>query len=163
MTGYNVEVTRTVPAPVATAYAAWTDSDLVRRWWGPTGFTCPVARMDVREGGVSLVAMRAPAEFGGGDLYNTWTYTRVVPPARLEYTLRFCTSDGTTISPAEAGVPGDVPDAVPHVVTFEALDDTSCRISVTEYGYPDPPARDMSRAGLEQCLDKLAKALVTAS
>jgi uncharacterized protein YndB with AHSA1/START domain len=79
MTDYNVEVTRTVAAPVATAYAAWTESDLVKQWWGPTGFTCPVARMDVREGGVSLVAMRAPAEFGGGDLYNTWAYSLVVP------------------------------------------------------------------------------------
>ena len=163
MTDYNVEVTRIVAAPVDTAYAAWTESDRVRQWWGPTGFTCPVARMDVREGGVSLVAMRAPAEFGGGDFYNTWTYTRVVPKARLEYTMRFSTSDGTTISPAEAGVPGGVPEAVPHVVTFERIDDASCRISVTEYGYPGPAERDLSQTGLEQCLDKLEKALVTAS
>jgi uncharacterized protein YndB with AHSA1/START domain len=48
----------------------------VRRWWGPTGFTCPLARMEVREGGTSLVAMPSPE---GQDLSSTWVYRSVVP------------------------------------------------------------------------------------
>ncbi len=40
--------------------------------WNPEGFTCSVARMDVREGGTSLVRMRAPKEFGGQDMFSTW-------------------------------------------------------------------------------------------
>ena len=154
---FEVRATRVLPVPVETAYAAWTEPSLVKQWWGPAGFTCPVADLDVRRGGVSLVAMRAPAEFGGAEMYNTWTYTQVDPPSRLEYEMRFSTAEGQTISPAEAGIPGGVPDAVPHVVTFEQLDDRHSQVSITEYGYTDQEARDMSQAGLDQCLDKLAR------
>jgi uncharacterized protein YndB with AHSA1/START domain len=156
---FEVRATREFPVPVETAYAAWTESDLVKQWWGPTGFTCPVARMDVRAGGVSLVAMRAPEEYGGMDMYNTWTYTVVEPPNRLEYEMRFADSDGRTTSPATAGIPAGVPDVVQHVVTFERLDGDRSRIQVTEYGYTDEQARDMSQAGLDQCLDKLERLL----
>ena len=39
--------------------------------WGPNGFTSPCAEIDFREGGISLVCMRAPEEMGGQDLYST--------------------------------------------------------------------------------------------
>ena len=38
-----------------------------------------MADVDLRVGGRTLVAMRAPAELGGGDMYSTWTYTEVAP------------------------------------------------------------------------------------
>src|SRR5688572_30030852 len=98
----TVAAHRTLPAPVDAVWAAFTEPDLVRRWWGPTGFSCPVARMDVRVGGASLLTMRAPAEYGGGDTSNTWTYSVVERPTRLEYVMRFADPDGTTISPADA-------------------------------------------------------------
>ncbi len=160
---YEVRASRTFPVPVERAYAAWTESELVRQWWGPAAFTCPVARMDVREGGVSLLAMRAPAEYGGGDLYNTWTYTRVEPAARLDYTMRFATADGRTITPGEAGIPGGVPDAVPHLVTFTPAGDGGSRITVVESGYTDQAARDLSQGGMDQCLDKLEQVLGAAA
>ena len=77
----DLVVTRVVAGPVGQVWQAWTDPEQVRRWWGPTGFTCPLARMDVREGGTSLVAMRSPQ---GQDLYNTWTYRSIVPHQRVD-------------------------------------------------------------------------------
>jgi hypothetical protein len=38
-----------------------------------------MADVDLRVGGRTFVAMRAPAEFGGGDTYGTWNFTHVVP------------------------------------------------------------------------------------
>ncbi|HYN93364.1 MAG TPA: SRPBCC domain-containing protein [Pilimelia sp.] len=156
---FDVVARRTYPVPVEAVWAAWTTPELVSRWWGPAGFTCPLARLDVRAGGVSLLAMRAPQEYGGGETYNTWSYSVVEPTARLEYVLRFADPTGATISPADAGIPPGVPDAVPHVVTFTATADGGTDLSVTESGYPTQQARDMSRAGLDQCLDKLAVVL----
>jgi hypothetical protein len=49
------------------------------QWWGPEGFTCPVAKMDFREGGTSLVCMSSP-EYG--DLYSNWEYQKIVPMQR---------------------------------------------------------------------------------
>lgn len=161
-TSLEVRAERVLPVPARVAYAAWTEPAQVRGWWGPTGFSCPVAELDVRVGGVSLVAMRAPAEYGGGDLYNTWTYTRVVPGERLEYELRFSTPTGEPIAPADAGIPDGVPAAVPHVVTFDDLDGGRSRTTVVESGYTDAGARDVSQVGLDQCLDKLERLLSAA-
>jgi len=66
-------VTRTFDAPVERVWRAWSDPDDVMAWWGPTVFTSPSARLDVRQGGTSLVCMRAPADLGGREMYNTGT------------------------------------------------------------------------------------------
>ena len=105
-TEHNVVVTRVLDAPVEPVWRAWSESEQVMRWWGPTGSTCPVARMDVREGGTSLVCMRSP---DGHDIYNTWTYERVVPMWELEFVQRFADSDGNTLAPAALGLPPDIP------------------------------------------------------
>jgi uncharacterized protein YndB with AHSA1/START domain len=159
----DVAARRTYPVQVEIVWAAWTAPELIRRWWGPEGFTCPFARMDVRTGGVSLLAMQAPQRYGGGQTYNTWTYSVVEPMARLEYVMRFADPTGVTISPADAGIPPGVPDAVPHVVTFTPMADGGTELTITESGYTTPQARDISQAGLDQCLDKLAVVLADAA
>jgi uncharacterized protein YndB with AHSA1/START domain len=155
-------VTRVFDAPVDQVWKAWSDSEQVKRWWGPTGFTCPLARMDFREGGTSLVCMRAPAEYGGMDLYNTWTYTKIVPNERIEFVNHFADKDGNTVAPAAHGLPPDIPFEVPHVLTFRAMGDNRTEFTVTEYGYPNEQIVEMSRQGMEQCLDKLAAGLSSA-
>src|SRR5688572_16981714 len=98
---HNVVVIRVFDAPVEQVWKAWGDPEYVMQWWGPTGFTCPLAKMDFREGGTSLVCMRAPKEFGGQDMYNTWTYKKIVPMQRIEYILKFTDKDGNPFDPAE--------------------------------------------------------------
>ena len=155
----DVVVVRTVGATAEEVWRAWTDGDLVRRWWGPTGFTCPRADMDVRVGGTSHVTMQAPPEFGGMAVHNGWTYTGLQHPTQLEFTSTFTDEDGVVLDPAEAGIPGPVPREVPHVVTIRDLGGGSAEVRVVEYGYADEQVRAMSQAGQEQCMDKLAALL----
>ncbi|MBO3086038.1 SRPBCC family protein [Cellulomonas fengjieae] len=149
----DLEVQRAFDAPAAALWAAWTESDAVRAWWGPQGFTCPVARMDVRVGGVSLVAMRTP---DGVDLWNTWTYTRIDPGERLEFRFGFSDADGRSVDPQDAGFPPGIPREVPHVVTVR-----DGLMTVIERGYADDETAQLSRTGLESSLDKLAAALTS--
>lgn len=153
---HDLVVTRTFDAPIERVWQAWTDGAQVRRWWGPSGFTAPVAEMDVRVGGRSLVAMRAPEAMGGRDMYNTWTYTEVTPPTRLAFVLRFSDPSGAAVDPATMGLPPGVPPAVPHVVTFAAVAPRRTEMTVTERGYTTEQARDISKLGLDQVLDKMA-------
>ena len=155
----NMILTRVFNAPVNQVWKAWSDSDYVRQWWGPTGFTCPVAEMDFREGGTSLVCMRAPEEFGAMDMYNTWTYRKIDPMERIEFTQNFADKDGTQLDPAEMGIPPGVPREVRHVVTFKALNGNQTELTVTEFGYTSDQAHDISKVGMEQCLDKMAASL----
>lgn len=152
----DLVVTRVVDAPVGQVWQAWTDAEQVRRWWGPTGFTCPLARIDLREGGTSLVAMRSPA---GQDLYNTWSYRSIVPHQRLEFIQNFADEHGNKLTPASIGLPAEIPQDVRNLVTFKALGEHGTELTVTEYGYTSDQILELSKAGLEQVLDKLATSL----
>lgn len=155
----NMTLTRTFDAPVEAVWKHWSDSDKVMKWWGPKGFTSPLAKMDFREGGVSLVCMRAPKEFGGIDMYNTWTYKKIVPHERLEFVLNFTDKDGAKLDPAKMGLPPGIPPEVPHVITFKSLGDKKTELTIVESGYTTDQAVETSRAGMEECLDKMAASL----
>jgi uncharacterized protein YndB with AHSA1/START domain len=146
---------RTFDAPVADVWKYWAESEGVKRWWGPTGFTAPLVRMDFREGGTSLVCMRAP---NGQDFYNTWTYRKIDPLKRIEFILGWADKDGRKIDPVTMGLPPDIPQEVLHVVTFKDVNGKT-ELTVTEYGYKSDQTLDLSKQGLEQCLDKMATAL----
>lgn len=152
----NMVLTRVFDAPVEKVWQAWGDTDYVQQWWGPTGFTCPVAEMDFREGGTSLVCMRAPQEYGGQDMYNTWTYTKIVPLERIEFYHHFSDENGKMIDPTSIGLPPEIPLEVPHIITFKSLGDNQTEITVTEFGYPSDEIVEMSKMGMAQCLDKMA-------
>jgi uncharacterized protein YndB with AHSA1/START domain len=156
---HNMVVTRVFDAPVERVWKAWSESEQVRRWWGPTGFTCPVANMDFNEGGTSLVCMRAPAEYGGQDMYNTWTYQKITPMERIEFIHHFADKDGNKVAPSAHGLPPEIPFEVPHVLTLKAIGSNQTEFTVTEYGYPSAQIVEMSKGGMEQCLDKLAASL----
>ena len=156
MGSHDMVLTRAFDAPIASVWKAWTESEELMRWWGPTGFTCPLARMDVRQGGTSLVAMRSP---DGQDHYNTWTYTSIEPGRRLEFVQRFADQDGNQLEPSDLGLPPAIPSAVPHVLTFEQRDGGRTELTVTESGYPNEQIVEVSRAGMAQCLDKLEATL----
>jgi uncharacterized protein YndB with AHSA1/START domain len=155
----NVVVTRVVDAPVEKVWSAWAEPELVKQWWGPTGFTAPVAEMDFREGGRSLVCMRAPAEYGGQDMYNTWTYRRIVPMQEIEFVQHFADKDGNRIDPASLGLPPGIPEEVRHVITFAGAAGNKTEMTVTEFGYPNDEIVAISKMGMEQCVDKMAAAL----
>lgn len=152
----DMVVTRVFDAPVEQVWKAWSDPGHVKRWWGPTGFTAPVANMDFREGGTSLVCMRAPKEYGGQDIYNTWTYREIAPMQRIEFIQNFADEHGKHVAPATLGLPAEIPFDVRHVIAFEGKGDNKTEMTVTEYGYPSDQIVETSRAGMEQCLDKMA-------
>ena len=149
-------VTRVFDAPVEQVWKAWSDPEYVMQWWGPEGFTSPLAKMDFREGGTSLVCMRSPE---GQDFYNIWTYREIVPMQRIEFIQNVSNEDGKKVDPVEVGLPPDIPQDVSHVVAFKAVGDNKTEMTVTEYGYTSDQILDISRAGLEQCLDKMAASL----
>lgn len=86
-----LRIERTFAAPVASVFDAWTNAEVLRRWWpaGP-GWQTPVAEVDVRVGGRLRLVMRAPdgAEFGGEG-----HYVEITRPTRLVFTWHWDTDD----------------------------------------------------------------------
>ena len=155
MQKHDLVITRVFDAPIELVWRAWTEPEHVMQWWGPTYFTCPSAEIDFREGGTSLVCMRAPKEFGGQDMYSTWAYIKIVPLERIEYIHNLADKDGNKVDPVDMGLPADFPQDQRHVVTFKALSDNRTELTVTEYSWTVGHMMEMSQMGMEQCLDKM--------
>ena len=48
-------ITRIFDAPRERVWKAWTEPDLMKRWWGPKAFTSPYCKIDLRVGGKFLL------------------------------------------------------------------------------------------------------------
>jgi uncharacterized protein YndB with AHSA1/START domain len=152
-TKQDLVLTRTFDTPVALVWKAWTDPDQVKRWWGPDCFTAPLAQMDVRVGGTSLVCMSSPRF---GDLYNSWHYRELVPLERIEYIQNMADKDGNTVDPAGMGLPPDFPRNQRNTVTFKAITGNQTEMTVTQHDWTPGQMMDLARMGMEQCLNKMA-------
>jgi uncharacterized protein YndB with AHSA1/START domain len=88
--GSDLVFERTFDAPREQVWKAFTDPELVPRWWGPHGTTTTVAEMDVRPGGkwryVSKGPDREDVEFYG-------EYLEVDPPKGYKWTFMFDVED----------------------------------------------------------------------
>ncbi len=78
----EIVISRVIDAPRELVWAAWTDRQQVKHWWGPRGFTTTTHEMDVWPGGVWRYTMHGP---DGTDYPNKILYREVSKPERLVY------------------------------------------------------------------------------
>jgi len=152
---WDVTVDRVLEASPERVWKAFSDSAEIEKWWGPDGFSCPFAQADLRVGGRTLVAMRAPQQWGGGDTYNAWTFTEVDPFRSIRYIMTFCDADGNRMLPSELGLPDGIPSDGEHSITLDDLGDGRTHFVMVEPGYTSEQTRDLSKMGLEQCITKM--------
>lgn len=150
----QIEVTRTFNATVAQVWQVWTDPELVKRWWGPQHFTSPMAKIDFREGGRSLVSMLAPKEMGGQEFFSIWEYIRIVPLQSIEFIQSLADKDGNKVHPTKVGMPADFPLEIRTVVTFKLLSAKQTEMTVTEYADMGSTSH-FALLGLQQSMDKM--------
>ncbi len=152
--GKELVVTRVYDAPVELVWKTWTEPELVKLWWGPDKFTCPVAEINFYEGGISLVAMRAPAVFGGQDSFCTWEYKKIIHLQHIEFIQNLTDKSGNKTNPVALGMPADFPEDIRTVVTFKPLGSDKTEMTVTQYA-DFGQMSTFARMGMEQSLDKL--------
>jgi len=155
----DLVITRTFDAPLEMVWKAWTDPEQVMRWWGPKDYTSPMCKIDLREGGQYLFAMRAPDWQGGMEHYTSGIYQKIVPMEVLEFTQIISDKDGNPIDPTQMGIPPGVPEVVRTVVTFESKGDQT-EITVSEYNWTGGQMYWYSLRGMSESLDKLAESLM---
>lgn len=154
----TLEINRIIAAPRARVWAAWTEPELVKRWWGPKDYTSPDCRIDLRIGGKYLFAMRAPEEWGGGDSYTSGEYLRIEPIDRLEFTENIADSDGVPLPAGHPGLPPDFPQNLRTMVVFTEIAGLT-RVRITSSGWTAGTMFVFAFAGMHQSLDKLEASL----
>ena len=82
---------RTIAAPRAVVWNAWTDPAALARWWGPKGFANLVCEFDARPGGAIRIDMMGP----DGAIYPMdGRVEEASPPARLVFVAGALGPDG---------------------------------------------------------------------
>lgn len=56
----ELQIYRTLEAPVELVWKAWTEPEHIAKWWGPAGFSNTIYKMDVKPGGEWLLTMHGP-------------------------------------------------------------------------------------------------------
>ncbi|MXU64594.1 SRPBCC family protein [Oceanomicrobium pacificus] len=121
---------RNFDAPRALVWKAWTDPELLARWYGP-GVETIIHALSVREGGAWLCEMR----WGDNANFQRADYTEVVEPERLVWLHTVTDADW---QPAPNPMMPDWPRTLLTVVTFEARGDkTFLRLTWTPHKATD--------------------------
>jgi uncharacterized protein YndB with AHSA1/START domain len=152
LTSDAVVIERIFEAPVALIWQMWTRPEHFKKWYGPKGFTVPVAEMELRVGGKRLVCMASPD--GSMRMWTTGEFTEIVPNERLVYTESPADEEGNVASPAAMGMPEGYPATTVVTVSLEDLGGRTKMVM----RHAGVPAESGAGSGWEQAFDKLAAA-----
>ena len=150
-----VVIERTFDAPVDFIWQMWTQPEHFKSWYGPQGFTVPVANMELRVGGKRLICMASPD--GSMKMWTTGEYTEIVPNERLVYTESPADEDGNVVSPSAMGMPEEYPATTEVIVVLEDLGGRT-KMVMTHAGVQ---ASSGAGGGWNQAFDKLADHIET--
>jgi uncharacterized protein YndB with AHSA1/START domain len=150
-----VVIERTFNAPQALIWQMWTDPEHFKQWYGPQGFTVPVANMELRIGGKRLICMASPD--GSMKMWTTGEYTEISPIERLVYTESPSDENGNAVSPATMGMPEGYPATTEVIVLLEDLGGQT-KMTMTHAGVP---ASSGAGGGWNQAFDKLTDLIAT--
>ena len=146
-------VERIFDAPVDLIWQMWTQPEHFKNWYGPQGFTVPVAEMDVRVGGKRLVCMASPD--GSMKMWTIGEYMEIVSNQRLVYTESMADENGNVVSPSDMGMPDGYPAMTEVTVLLEDLGGRT-KMVMTHAGVPAN-----AKGGWEQAFAKMADRIET--
>lgn len=73
-------IERQFEAPRALVWRIWSDAEHLKRWFGPTDFTCPVFELDFREGGSYRALIRSHEH---GEYWFSGTFREIRPGEKI--------------------------------------------------------------------------------
>lgn len=131
-------IRRTIAATPEFLFAAWTEPERLRAWWGPAGVVCEAAEVDLRVGEQYRIANRM---LDGAMVWIAGRFEQIDPPRELIYSWGM-----------------GAPDAARERVTvrFEARA-RATEVIVLHERLADEPSRAMHSHGWAGCLDGLTK------
>jgi uncharacterized protein YndB with AHSA1/START domain len=158
-------IERIFDAPREKVWEAWTNPEIIKKWWGPEGFTAPSIKIDFKVGGKYIFAMHGPAgSQWDKDMYSAGVYKEIVPNEKIVTTDYFSDAKGNKIKPTDYGQDPNSPDEMMVTLLFEETEEGKTKLSVI---YPKPQTKEQYQAmlksgmkeGWESSLNKLEASL----
>ena len=141
----ELRLTRRYAAAPERVFAAWTDPELLRRWWAARqGWETAAAEVDLRPGGRYRLSMRDPE--AGEEYAVRGEYVEVRPPERLAYTWTW-EGDAEVMRGSKSSL----------VAVEFAADGDGTEVRLTHSRFADERIRDLHDEGWSGCLDNLGR------
>ena len=165
MDNKGIVIERIFDAPKELVYKAWTEPEMVKKWWGPEHFTAPSIKIDLKVGGMYIFAMHGPVDSQWDkDMYSAGIYKEIVPSEKLVVTDYFSDENGKQMKPSEQGQDSNFPEEMTVTVRFEDVGEGKSKLTIE---YPKPTSEEQFQAifksgmkeGWNSSLNKLAEAL----
>ena len=142
----EIVMTRVFDAPMRLVFEAFSKPELLRRWFGPRGWSLVVCDVDLRVGGGFRFVLRGP---DGRDMGMRGVYREITPPERSVHVESFDDYPGESL------------------VTAVFIEDGGRTNLTVTVAYPSPEVRDIViKSGMEhgaaESYDKLAELLAAA-
>ncbi|MDB5134366.1 MAG: Activator of Hsp90 ATPase 1 family protein [Mucilaginibacter sp.] len=96
----KIHVIREFNAPIEKVWKAWTDPDLLEKWWGPKPWVAKTKSMDFIVGGIWLYYMVGPE---GQKHWSHVKFTAIENGSRFAADTVFSDENGTVASDASVG------------------------------------------------------------
>ncbi len=87
----SITIERSFNAPLDPVWAAWTDADILCKWWAPKPYQCVIKSLDFREGGRWLYYMQGPQ---GDRHWCYFDYETIRPKTSFSGSDAFCDEHG---------------------------------------------------------------------
>ena len=141
--GKILRIEREFKAPPEAVYNAWTDPEILTKWWGPEGMTAPELELNTHKGG-SWTATMESAE--GNRMTTSGEYKVLEPPSRLVFTFAWTQDDGSRGAETEIEI-------------TLAKSDIGTLMTLTQGKFADMAARDGHNEGWSSSFNDLEKVL----
>ncbi|MCD9021402.1 SRPBCC domain-containing protein [Cohnella silvisoli] len=95
--GRELILERIFDAPRELVFKVFSESEHLKRWFGPKGWTLPVSNLDFRPGGVWHYCMKCTDEsneYYGQESWGKTVYHEIVEPERIVYVDSFSDAEG---------------------------------------------------------------------
>ena len=140
------EISRVFDAPRDRVWAAWTEPERLKQWWGPKGFKVHTCKVDLRPGGVFLYGMTAP---DGADMWGRFVYREITAPEKLVFVVSFSDpKGGRTRHPLHETWPLDIDSTV-------LLRSQGAKTLVTVQWTPGERSSDLERKTFDEGRDSM--------
>jgi uncharacterized protein YndB with AHSA1/START domain len=121
-------------APIDKVWTVWTDTEQMKKYWGPDGYHAPTIENDFTVGGKFILGMQP--DKGGDIVYNAGTYREIIPQQKIIADMAFSDEKGNHLKGSDVPVPGHWPDSLVVTVEFKDMGNGKTFVSVHEEGIP---------------------------
>lgn len=148
----TITIKRTFNLPLATVWKAWSDAEVLRKWFSPEGYTAPSTTVNFAVGGKYLNSMKGP---DGKEIWSTGTFKEIVPMKKIVYSDSFADSKGNIVPASYYKIPGDWDSQLSITVEFEEVNGKT-NMRLRHEGVP-AEMKDDCMKGWQSCFDKLER------